>query len=226
MGRDSFIGRLWGSVKDENICLHATRLERGCDEGGIAQPRWSRHEENGDQQFRGGLVRAMSETIRAGEVQGAGGGRRDEPLRARNGYAKRLGRFNSALFTTPCATPMTAIMAGFVLAQRWHSGLTPLLVVAAFAAVRPAVTSVWMERLSTATGVSLYCAAAYSLWPVAIGPDIQGVPRFLAGALLGFLSFSTWVSSLLLEGIAAWVSRGIAAVTLAAAVLILGGGIG
>lgn len=93
-------------------------------------------------------------------------------------------------------------------------------------AVRPMVTSVWVERLSTATGLSLYCAAAYLLWAVAIGPDIQGVTRFLAGALLVFVSFSTWLSSLLLEAVAAWVSRGIAGVTLAAAVLILGGSAG
>jgi hypothetical protein len=176
-------------------------------------------------------VRAMSEAIRAGEVQGAGGRSREDALRARNAYAKRLLRFIAASFTMPCVAPLTAIMAGFVLAQRWRSGLTSLLVVAAFMAVRPAVAYVWMERLSRATGVSLYCAAAYSLWAVAIGPDIEGVSRFLAGALLVFLSFSTWVSSLLLERVAAWVSRGIAAVALAAAVFILsrgfaGGGLG
>lgn len=159
----------------------------------------------------------MSEATRAVGVQGEGVGRRDEAVRARNGYARRSVTCISASFATPCATPLTAIIAGFVLAQRWQSGLPSLLVMAAWMVVRPIVTSVWIERLSTATGLSVYGAAVYLLWAVAIGRDIQGV------ALLVFLAFSTWLSSLFLERAPAWMSRGIAGVTLAAALLILGG---
>ena len=172
----------------------------------------------------------MSEAARVVGVRGAGVGHRDEAVRVRDGYARRSATSISASFATPCATPLTAIMAGFVLAQRWQSGLITLLVIAAWMAVRPIVASGWIERLSTATGLALYCAAVYLLWAVAIGPDIQGVARFLGGALLIFFSFSTWLSSLFLERGTAWMSRAVAGLTLAAAVLILawstGGGIG
>jgi hypothetical protein len=47
---------------------------------------------------------------------------------------------------------------------------------------------------------------------VACRLDVQAIAVFLAGALLVFLSFSTWVCSLFLEGIDAWVSHGIAGV--------------
>lgn len=171
-------------------------------------------------------LRAMSEATSAVGVQVAAVGRRDEAVRARDGYAGRLVTCISASFATSCATPLMAIMAGFVLAQRWQSGLTSLLAMAAWMALRPIVAGVWIDRLSTATGVSLYCAAVYLLWAVAAGPDIQGVAHFLGGTLLVFLSFSTWLSSLFLERAAAWMSRGIAGVTLAAAVLILGGSTG
>jgi len=57
---------------------------------------------------------------------------------------------------------------------------------------------------------------------VACRLDVQAIAVFLAGALLVFLSFSAWVCSLFLEGIDTQVSRGIAGISLGAAVVLLG----
>jgi hypothetical protein len=41
-----------------------------------------------------------------------------------------------------------------------------------------------------------------------------------------FLSFTTWLCSLFLERAGAWATRGITGITLAAAIVILGGAVG
>jgi hypothetical protein len=129
----------------------------------------------------------------------------------------------SSLFSTPCATTLMAFMAGVLVLKEWEASVIALLAFAVVSAARLRTESVWLERLSTMVGGSFYCVAGYLLWMQASSLDSQVFTGFLAGTLLVFLSFSAWVSSLVLEGSSAWVSRVITGVSLAAAVVILGG---
>lgn len=178
-----------------------------------------------DSTFTDGLLgqtgAAITGTTRDIRTQEEAAGRGNPVVRLHNWRAKYSVRSISASFATPCATPLAVIIVGFVLVQRWYLGLIAFAVVAWFTFARLVTREVGMERLSTVVGFSLYCAAAYLLLTLAEKSDALGPNRFLAGALLLFLSFDSWVLSLLLESAAAWLSRGIATIALIATVIIL-----
>jgi hypothetical protein len=113
--------------------------------------------------------------------------------------------------------------AALMMLHQWQYGAFALLALVLFVAGRLVTGREWIDSLGTIGGASVYCASLYVLLALPVRPEGTGIADFLAGGLLVFLSFLTWVCSLVLEPAGAWVSRVVAAVTLAAAMLLLGG---
>ena len=111
--------------------------------------------------------------------------------------------------------------------QAWYFSAATFVLLAVLMLLRSKTTSTWMRPLSMIVGVSLYVTAMYLEWVLAGSSDFEGsdferVPSVLAGILLVFLSFITWVSSLIITDTGAWVGRGVAFVSLAAVVIVGG----
>lgn len=138
-------------------------------------------------------------------------------------YTKRVRSRVSESFVSHSAAPLTGVIAGLIVLHWWYSGLAAFLTLTLFATVRMFTTSIWTDRLSAVVGISLYCILLYLFWTLAGRLEDRNIADLLAGVLLIFLSLMAWVSSLLLKCSGVWVSRGITGVTLAGAVVILGG---
>ena len=131
-------------------------------------------------------------------------------------------RIDGASFATPCVAPLAAVFVGFALLQAWSISAATFLLLAVLMLLPSRTTRTWMQPLSMIVGVSLYVTAMYLEWVLAGGSDFERVPSVLAGILLVFLSFITWVSSLIITDTAAWVGRGVAFVSLAGVVIVGG----
>jgi hypothetical protein len=118
---------------------------------------------------------------------------------------------------------LAGAVAGFALLGQWHWALAAILVLAACLALRQMIGGARLETLSILFGISLYCMGFCVLWAFLCRLDNPAIGPLLAGGLLGFLSFSTWACSLSLEEIDAWGWRGVAVVSLTAAIVLVGG---
>jgi hypothetical protein len=116
-----------------------------------------------------------------------------------------------------------ALSAGCALLHAWHIAITTLLLLGIIATLHLIAPNARTARLSAIVGLSLYVTAVCVLWILARRTDAESLSGFLAGSLLALVSFTAWLASLRIEGIGAWVSRGVTFATLTASVFILAG---
>lgn len=144
-----------------------------------------------------------------------------EVIEQRNLYQTRS-LVLSGMFATNSATPLVAAVVGLLLLRKWYHCLGGFALLAVLITIGAIVGRQRTERATTVVGLSLYCIAAWMILVLLSDFDIENIGVFISGALLLFLSFSMWVSSLFLAQTAAWMTRSVASGTMTAAVVSLG----
>ena len=140
----------------------------------------------------------------------------------RHNLYRRSSAVLGGMLATHSTMPLIAVFVGLLLLRRWYSGLTIFALFVVLISIAPTIGRQCTEWATTLVGLSLYCAAAWLLLLLANNFDVQSVGDFISGALLLFLSFSMWASSLFLARTAGWISRSVAFSTLAGAVVSVG----
>lgn len=143
------------------------------------------------------------------------------PSPQRNLYRRPLPAL-SGMLPTHSTMPLIAVFVGLLLLRRWYCGLTVFALFVVLISIAATIGRQRTERATTLVGLSLYGTAAWLLLLLANDFDVQSIGDFISGALLLFLSFSMWASSLFLTQTAGWMSRSVASSTLAAAVVSVG----
>lgn len=154
-------------------------------------------------------------------IQGVSLGGADDLITQRNLYQARS-LVESGMFATNSSIPLMAVLVGLLLLRKWYYGLDGFALLAVLIAIGAIVGRQRTESATTVVGLSLYGIAALLILVLLSDFKIQNIGVFISGALLLFLSFSMWVSSLFLLQTAAWMTRSVASGTLTAAVVGLG----